>query len=436
MVKEILEAKSFAVIGASGEENSVGYIIFKNLIDSNVKVFPVNPNREEILGKKCYKSVLDLSEKVDCAIVVVNVKLVLKILKEVQKRGIRDVVVISAGFSESGNNNGEVEVRDFCCENKMKLLGPNVLGFVNPLNGVNASFFEGDLKKGKTAFLSQSGAIGVGVLDMNVGLSGFVSLGNMACLDFSYFIDYYSKDNHTDKIAIYMESLKPGRGEEFIEACKRCKKPIVILKSGKSEVGKKAASSHTAALASEKGIYEGVFKQLGLKEVDSISELFGLKKFLSKKKIELKKGKNRACVITNAGGLGVLTSDYCFKNNIKIVEVSEKVKEKLNGVLPEGWSHNNPIDILGDAQPDRFEKVFNILEKEDFFDFYLVLLTPQYMTNPEETAEVLLGLKKPVVACFMGGSMIRSSEKILEGKIAFFKEPFDMCREVGKELNN
>jgi len=431
MVKEILEAKSFAVIGASDKEHSVGHIVFKNLIDSGVKVFPVNPNTSEILGKKSYGSVLDLSEKVDCAIIIVNVKLVLKILKEVNKKGIRNVVVISAGFSESGNDKGEAEVREFCCENKMKLLGPNVLGFVNPLNGVNASFFEGDLKKGKIAFLSQSGAIGVGVLDMNVGLSGFVSLGNMTCLDFSYFIDYYSKDKDTDKIAIYMESLKPGRGEEFIEACKRCKKPIVVLKAGKSNVGMKAASSHTAALASEKGIYEGVFRQYGIKEVDSISELFGLKKHLNKKKIDLKKGKNRACVITNAGGLGVLTSDYCSKNNIVVVDVPKDVKDGLNKILPFGWSHNNPIDILGDAQPDRFGKVFDVLEKEDFFDFYLVLLTPQYMTNPGKTAEILLSLKKPVVACFMGGSNVESSEKILQGKIGFFKEPFDMCEVVG-----
>ncbi len=434
MVKEILEAKSFAVIGASEKENSVGHIVFKNLLNSNVKVFPVNPNVSEILGEKCYKSVLDLPGKIDCAIIVVNVKIIAIILKEICKKGIKGVVVISSGFSEIGNDNIEEKIKCFSNEKKIKLLGPNVLGFVNPLNKVNASFFEGDLKKGKITFLSQSGAIGVAVLDMNLGLSGFVSLGNMACLDFSDFIEYYSKNKDTEKIVIYMESLKPGKGKRFIEVCKKCNKPIVVLKSGKSEVGKKAASSHTASLASEKGIYEGIFKQCQVKEVDSISELFNLKKSLNKKKINLKKGENKACIITNAGGLGVLTSDYCHTNNIDVVEIPKEVGNKLNRVLPICWSHNNPVDILGDAQPDRFEKVFEVLENESFFDFYLILLTPQYMTNPKKTAEILLKLKKPVIACFMGSDKINSSEKILENKIPFFKEPFDMCKEVGDVL--
>ena len=239
--------------------------------------------------------------------------------------------------------------------------------------------------------------------------------------DFSDFIDYFSEDENTDRIAIYMEAIPENRGKDFIESCKKCKKEIVVLKAGKSSEGQNAAKSHTAALASEQGIYEGVFKQCKIKEVDSVSELFGL--LIEKKKIKIA---NRACIITNAGGLGVLTADYCYKAGIKVAKTPDSVVEKLDKIFNYG-NKNNPIDVVGDARAERFEKVLNVLVKENFYDFFIVLLTPQYMTEPEKTAEIISKIEKPVVACFMGGKSIESALKILNSSnVQVIKDPVEI----------
>jgi acetyltransferase len=251
-------------------------------------------------------------------------------------------------------------------------------------------------------------------------------------LDFSDFIDYYCNDKNTEVITIYVESLKKGMGGKFIETCKRCNKPIVALKSGKTEMGEKAASSHTAALASAEGVYEGIFKQCGIIEVDSIKQLFKTAEILTK----VKKIGKRACIVTNAGGLGVLTTDYCVKNNIELPNLPDNVKNKLDKILPLGWSKNNPVDILGDAKPERYIDTFKILEKEKFFDFFIVLLTPQYMTEAKKTAEVLLGIKdKPVIACFMGESKVEAARVMLKDKIPVFSELKEMSDVLGKVIN-
>ncbi len=432
MVKEIIKAKSFAVVGASDDGRKVGHIVFKNLFDKRVKVYPVNNKGGEVLGEKCFKNLREINEKVDCVIVAIPSKFVLEVLKEAGENKIKNIVIISAGFSESGDGELSEEVEKVAKKYDLKIVGPNTLGFINPYTNVNASFFDGRIVKGDVAFLSQSGAIGVGVLDKGVGLSGFVSLGNSLINDVSDFIEYYGKDENTKKIAVYLESLGVGCGKRFIDVCKKCEKPIYILKAGKSSEGQKAASSHTAALASEKGIYEGVFKQCGIKEVDSISELFGFN--FERVEGDFKVKGNRSLIITNAGGLGVLVSDYCSENGIEISDLPSDIKVELGKVLPRAWSKGNPIDVLGDAQADRFEKSFEILEKGDFFDFYIVLLTPQYMTEPEKTAEILLDLKKPVVACFLGGEKVVSAFGVLKGKIPVFKEPKEMCEWVGRKI--
>ncbi len=429
MVKVVLESKSFAVVGASRENYKVGNVIFKNLIERGIKAFPVNPNTDEILGKKCYKNIKDISEKVDCAIIAVKSEIVPAALNDAAEKGIKNAVVISAGFSEAGNFKLEEDIKKICEKNSIKLIGPNTLGIINTLTNVNASFFEHMPRQGKIAFLSQSGAIGTAVLDMNIGFSGFISLGNMALTDFSELIDYFSNDRNTEVITLYIESLKKGKGREFIEACKRCKKPIVALKAGKTPVGKKAASSHTAALASEEGVYEGIFKQCRIIEADSIKQMFQIADFIVKLKAV---GKN-ACVISNAGGLGVLCSDYCYKNGINIPELGENIIEKLNNLLPPGWSKNNPVDILGDAKAELYEKTFHVLENYKTFDFFIMLLTPQYMTEPEKTAEAVLKIKeKPVLACFMGEKSIEKAREMLSEKIPVFSEVKEMCEVLGK----
>ena len=421
-------SRSFAVVGAAREPEKAGHIIFRNLLENkNIKVYAVNPNASEVLGERAYKNLKDVNGSIDCAVIVVKSDYVLDVMKDAVAKKVKCVILISAGFSEAGNSELEKKVKDIAEKNNIALLGPNVLGLISVQNNINASFFEGMPVKGSIALVSQSGALGVGILDIamkeGIGFSGFVSLGNCALSDFSDFIEYFSSDKNTKVIALYLESLKTGRGKRFLEVCKKCKKPIVVLKSGKSVGGSKAAASHTSALASEQGVYEGIFRQAGVIEVDSISELLN-----SSRLIDCcgKFGK-RACVVTNAGGLGVLCTDACEKNLIEVVRLPSGVQDKLNLVLPSGWSHNNPVDILGDALAERYEKVFGILEKENFFDFYIVLLTPQYMTQSVETARLMTKLKKPVVACFFGGEKVEEARKILkENKILVFDDPADV----------
>jgi acetyltransferase len=289
-------------------------------------------------------------------------------------------------------------------------------------------------RKGGIAFLSQSGAVGTGILDIaikeNLGFSGFVSLGNSAELDFSDFIEYYGNDENTKVIIMYIESLKEAKGKRFIEICKQVSKvkPIIAIKSGKSPRGFEAAKSHTAALASEQGVYEGIFKQAGIVEVNSIRQMINLAK------LSVTTGKigKRACIITNAGGLGVLTTDYCEKGGVDIVKLDEKIIASLDKILPPGWSRNNPIDILGEALAERYAQVMDLLEEETFFDFFIVLLTPQYMTQPEETANVILNRKKPVVACFLGGESLKNVKDILQNQVILFEDPQD----IGEALEN
>jgi acyl-CoA synthetase (NDP forming) len=227
-----------------------------------------------------------------------------------------------------------------------------------------------------------------------------------------------------------MESLREGRGKRFLEVCKKCSKPIVVLKAGKSKEGQMAAKSHTASLASEQGVYSGVFKQTGIIEVDSIKQLFDVANILEK----YGKIGNKTIILTNAGGLGVLTTDACEENGIKIEGISEKKIEELNMVLNPNWSKRNPVDLIGDALAEDYEKAIKILEPEKF-DFFIILLTPQKMTQALETAKLLLKIKKPVFACFVGGEQIKEAKEFLDRfGIINFNDPKEMCDAIGKVM--
>ncbi len=432
--ESLLTSKIFAIVGASREEKKVGHAIFRNLLSNkHILALPVNPNAVEILGKKCYKDLYEVPYNIDCCVIVVKSELVLGIMQQVARRKVKNVVIISAGFSEIGNFKLEQEIKKIALENNINVLGPNVFGFVNPYKEINTSFFQGIPEKGNLAFISQSGALGVGILDLalkeKIGFSGFVSLGNSMMIDFSDFIDYYGRDRDTKVIALYMEGLKEGRGKRFIDACLRCKKPIIVLKAGKSKEGQRASKSHTASLASESGVYESMFRQAGVVEVNSVRELFQTTELI----IKYGKVGKRACIITNAGGLGVLCSDSCSCYKIEVPSLPANVLEKLNKILPSAWSRNNPIDLIGDALADRYWNVLSRLDTEKWFDFFIVLLTPQHMTETEKTAELLVHLKKPVVACFYGGNKIEKAKEILKEKnIPLFSDVYGLGRALGK----
>jgi len=425
-------AKTYAVIGASRNEKKVGHAIFKNLLHSDKKVFPVNPKAKEILGHKCYENILEIPYQIDCIIIAVPAKLVPLILRQAQKIKVKSAIILSAGFAEIGNNKLERKIKKISKEANIILLGPNSYGFIDPSKKLNTTYFKGIPKQGGIAFISQSGAIGSAIIDSIDRLSGFVSIGNSMELDFSDFIEYYSKEKNTKVITLYLESLMERKGKKFIDTCKKCKKPIIALKSGKSKEGQKAAKSHTAALASEAGVYKGILKQAGIIEVDSIKQLFDVAKILEKYP-SLKK---RASIITNAGGLGVLTTDECEKNNIKIPSLKESTIKKLNEVLVPNWSHNNPIDLIGDASAEDYKKAIQILEKENF-NFFIILLTPQRMTEPLETSKILLKTKKPVFACFLGEKQIQKAKEFMnQNKIINFNDPREMCEALGKVINS
>jgi len=427
-VNIFFNAKTFAVVGASRDDKKVGHTIFKNLLKSGKKVFPINPKAKEILGHRAYEDLLEIPYQVDCVVIAIPAKFVPLILRQAEKRKVKSAIILSAGFSEIGDNDLEQRILRIAKEADITLLGPNSYGFIDPSQKLNTTYFEGSVKQGTIAFISQSGAIGSAILDKTDKLSGFVSIGNSAQLDFSDFIEYYSHNKNTKVITLYLESLKSGRGKRFIETCKKCKKPIIVLKSGKSERGQKAAQSHTAALASEAGVYEGILKQAGTIQVDSIKQLFDVAKILEK----YPNLGDKAAIITNAGGLGVLTTDACEENKIKIPSLAKSAIKKLNKILQSNWSHNNPIDIIGNAPAEDYEKTIQIIERENF-DFSIILLTPQQMTESLQTAKVLIKTKKPVFACFLGDKQIKEAKEFMnESEIINFNDPKEMCEAIGK----
>jgi len=421
-------AKTYAVIGASRNNKKIGHIIFKNLLHSDKQIFPVNPKAKKILGKKCYKNILEIPYKIDCLIIAIPAKLVPLILRQAQKIKIKHAIILSAGFSEIGNTELEEEIKKIAKESNIKLLGPNSYGLIDPSKKLNTTYFKKIPRQGNTAFISQSGAIGSAVMDSINKLSGFVSIGNATQLDFSDFIEYYSKDKNTKVITLYIESLRENKGRKFIDTCKKCKKPIIALKSGKSEKGQKAAQSHTAALASEKGVYSGILKQAGIIEANSIKQLFSIAKILEK----YPKLGNKAAIITNAGGLGVLTTDECEKNKIEIQELKESTIKKLNKKLNPNWSHNNPIDLIGDAKAKDYKETIQILKKEKL-DFLIILLTPQRMTEPLKTAQAIIKTNHPIFACFLGKNQIKKAKEFMDkSEIINFDDPKEMCETIGK----
>ena len=430
VVKDFFDARSIAVVGASRDSGKVGNVIFRNALRSGLKVYPVNDKSREVMGQRAFKDLLEIPHEVDLVVISVPAKAVSLVLRQMQKKKIMLAIIISSGFSEGGNDILEKRILRIAEESGIKILGPNCFGLIDVDRKLNLTYFEGEVKKGDIAFISQSGAIGSVVLDRGIGLSGFVSLGDSSQIDFSELINYYSKDKNTKAIAIYMESLHVGRGEDFIRACKSCKKPIVILKAGKSKGGAHAAKTHTASLASEKGVYSGIFEQVGTIEVNSISQLFDVARIKSKYG-EI--GKN-AIVVTNAGGLGVLVADYCDEEKINLLKISEGTLKHLDLVLSRNWSRRNPVDLAGDALAKDYMVAIGSLSKEKF-DFFIVLLTSQHMSEVMKTAKVISKIRKPVFVCFAGG------EKGLEAKNFFdkegiinFEDPKEMCEAIGKAI--
>jgi len=418
----IFAPKNIAVIGATETLGSVGRTLLWNLISSPFggTVFPINPKRPSVLGIKAYPNISEVPEPVDLAVVVTPAQTVPGIIRECVDFGVKSAIIISAGFKETGAGGVELErqIMEHAHRGKMRIIGPNCLGVMSPTTGMNATFASTMARRGSVGFISQSGALCTAILDWslreNVGFSAFVSIGSMLDVDWGDLIYYLGDDPHTQSIVIYMETIGNARG--FLSAAREVAltKPIVIIKPGRTEGAAKAAASHTGSLTGSDEVLEVAFRRSGVLRVNSLAELFYMTDVLGKQ--PRPKGRHLT-ILTNAGGPGVLATDALITNGGELTRLSTESMDAFNQLLPAAWSHNNPVDILGDASPERYSKAFEIAAKDPNSDGILVILTPQAMTDPTKTAEELQpyahSLDKPVIATWMGGKDVEPGEMIL-----------------------
>jgi acetyltransferase len=413
--------QSVAVIGASERTGSVGRSVLWNLLSSPFggTVFPVNSKRSNVLGIKAYPSVTALPDKVDLVVITTPADTVPDLVAESVELGIPAGIVISAGFKEAGEHGKDLE-RQIAqtIRGKMRLIGPNCLGVMNPIRGLNATFAHTVARSGNVAFISQSGALCTAVLDWslreNVGFSAFVSIGSMLDVNWGDLVDYFGSDPRTHSIVIYMESI--GDARSFLSAAREVSlnKPVIVIKAGRTAAAAKAAASHTGALTGSDEVLDAAFRRSGVLRVNSIADIFFMSDVLAK---QPRPRGNRLCILTNAGGPGVLATDALVSGGGELAELSPETMKAFDEILPAQWSHNNPVDILGDAEPERYAKSLEIAAKDPSIDGMLVVLTPQDMTNPTQIAEKLKpyakGLGKPILASWMGGAEVAAGEQIL-----------------------
>jgi acetyltransferase len=418
----IFAPHSVAVIGATDRVGSVGRAVLWSLVSSPFggTVYPVSDKRTSVLGIKAHKNVADIPEAVDLAVIVTPAATVPNILAECVEAGIRGAIVISAGFKEHGEQGKELErqILERIQGTGLRLIGPNCLGVMNPISGLNATFASNIARPGNVGFISQSGALCTAILDWAqkemVGFSAFVSVGSMIDVDWGDLIDYLGNDPRTQSIIMYMESV--GDARSFLSAAREVSlsKPIIVIKAGRTEAAAQAAASHTGALTGSDEVLDAAFRRCGVLRVQTIADLFYMAEVLSKQ--PRPKGP-RLAIVTNAGGPGVLAADGLLSNGGQLAQLSVESMDELNKLLPAHWSHNNPIDVLGDALPERYAKVVDIAVHDPNIDGLLAITCPQGMAQPTITAENLKtyahSTGKPVLASWMGGAEVAAGTDIL-----------------------
>jgi acetyltransferase len=418
----IFAPHSVAVIGATDRAGSVGRAVLWSLVSSPFggTVYPVSDKRSSVLGIKAYKSVADLPEAVDLAVVITPAVTVPAIIGDCVAAGVRGAIVISAGFKEHGEKGKELErqILERIQGTGLRLIGPNCLGVMNPISGLNATFASTIARPGNVGFISQSGALCTAILDWAqkemVGFSSFVSVGSMLDVDWGDLIDYLGNDPRTQSIIMYMESV--GDARSFLSAAREVSlnKPIIVIKAGRTDAAAQAAASHTGSLTGSDEVLEAAFRRCGVLRVQTIADLFYMAEVLAKQ--PRPKGP-RLAIVTNAGGPGVLAADGLLSNGGQLAQLSPASMEALNQLLPPHWSHSNPIDVLGDALPERYAKVIEIAAHDPNIDGLLAITCPQGMAEPTATAEHLKpyahSTGKPVLASWMGGTAIAAGVDIL-----------------------
>ena len=435
----IFNPQRIALIGVTTNPNSVSGKVLINLVSGGFRgvVYPVNPDNEAVMGIPCYPDVKSLPKVPDLAIICTAADKVPAIVTECGEKGIRGIIIMSAGFKEIGEEGRKLEEEIKAGIRKyegMRVIGPNCLGIIVPGLKLNASFAAQMPKAGNIAFISQSGALCTSVLDWaiegKIGFSQFVSIGNSMDVEFGDLIDYFGEDENTNCIILYIESIQNPR--KFMTASRAFarKKPIIVYKAGRFPESAQVAASHTGAMASEDAVYDAAFQRAGLARVYEIGDIFSVAELIGRSRFP--KG-SRLGIITNAGGPGVMATDALIASNGELAELSETTMTKLNENLPAYWSHGNPVDVLGDARAKRIAKATQIVLEDEGVDAVLVILTPQAMTNPNATAKEISALvattNKPILAAWLGGQSMHEADDILvESGIPSYKTPEQAIR--------
>lgn len=422
MLDMFFNPESVAVVGASPNPTKLGHRILSNLVRSNFKgqIYPINPSASEILGLKTYPSLLDVPGSVEEIVIVVPAKAVPGVMEEAGQKGVRAAIVITAGFRETGKAGAELEAQviEIAKKHNIRVIGPNCLGIIDMWWPVDVAFANNSTGAGSIAFTSQSGALGAAVLDYAlanyIDFSHFASLGNKADVDEAALFEYWKDIDHTNVIIAYIEGIKNGPAfmKTAYEVAK--KKPIIAVKSGRTSSGSKAVSSHTGSLAGSDAAYDSAFIQSGVLRADSVQELFDYATAFAYQ--PLIKG-NRICIVTNAGGPGVMATDALENNGLVLAELQEETSSFLAANLPPAANTHNPVDVLGDAPSDRYKIALDMVLKDPGIDGVLVILTPQAGTQVVETAEALIEASKssdkPILACWIGGAVTSAGSTLL-----------------------
>jgi acetyltransferase len=409
------------MFGASDRKNSVGEVVFKNLISTGFKgkIYPINPKHDKVQGQKAYKTIDTVSRHIDLAVVATPAKTIPSIVQACGEHGVKSMIILSAGFRETGTAGRRLEdkVVELAKEYGIRFIGPNCLGLIRPDKGLNITFGNNNAAPGNLALVSQSGAICTAILDWaevnDIGFSTVISTGIGADLDFGDYLDYLVSDPMTDSILLYVEGIKNAR--RFMSGLRAAAriKPVIVLKVGRHAAGAEASMSHTGALVGSDETFEAALSRSGVLRVETVTQLFSAAKALSSR---YRVYGDRLAIITNGGGPGVMAADRASDLNIELARFNDDTMESLNKVLPDVWSHGNPVDIIGDAPPERYRAAIDTCLKDPGVDGTIVILTPQAMTEPEEVAKAIIELadhhKKPILTSWMGGNQVVSARKL------------------------
>lgn len=427
-LQALFNPQSIAIIGASSDPASLGTVLYDNLRAGGFEkpIFFVNPKYDNLWDHPCYKSILDVPEPVDMVLIAIPAKFIPDVLNQSGEKGIKSAIIISAGFSETGEEGKklEEELIQIAASHEIRLLGPNCLGLIVPGSKMNASFAASTTADGNIAFLSQSGAFCTAMidwaLDTNVGFSHFVSLGNKADVDEVDLILDWKDDDSVQVIAAYLEEIEDGR--DFVSAIEQTSKPVVVLKPGESEEAKQAMTSHTGSLATSSLVTRTALSQANAIQVSTMQEMFNLMMSLS---WSLLPQGNRIAVVTNAGGPGIIATDALKAEGLELAEFSPKTQNYLNQNLPPTANTHNPVDVIGDALAERFKLPLDALAQDENVDGIIVIVTPQLVTQIEETAKLIITeakhLAKPIFTAFVGGKYSLTGKlRLFENKIPAF----------------